>query len=56
MAKRFKNMLIMVFKRLLSLNLCKNFDVLTKRMQNVNADIQGQVAHGSKKGTATNVL
>ena len=37
--------------------LSRNFDVLTKRMQNVNADIQGhQVALGSKKGTATMFL
>lgn len=33
--------------------LSKNFDVLSKRLQNVNADIEGyQVALGSKKGTA----
>ena len=37
--------------------LSKNFEVLTKRMQSVNADIQGhQVALGSKKGTATMYL
>jgi FkbM family methyltransferase len=34
--------------------LSKNFDILSKRLQNVNADIEGyQVALGSKKGTAT---
>jgi FkbM family methyltransferase len=33
--------------------LSKNFDVLAKRLQNVNADIQGyQTALGSEKGTA----
>jgi len=37
--------------------LSKNFDVLSKRLQNVNADIEGyQVALGSKKGTATMFL
>ena len=37
--------------------LSKNFEVLAKRLQNVNADIQGyQVALGSKKGTATMYL
>ena len=37
--------------------LSKNFDVLSKRLQNVNADIEGyQVALGSKKGTATKFL
>lgn len=37
--------------------LSKNFDVLSKRLQNVNADIEGyQVALGSKKGTATMYL
>jgi FkbM family methyltransferase len=37
--------------------LSKNFDVLSQRLQNVNADIQGyQVALGSKKGTATMYL
>ena len=34
--------------------LSKNFDILSQRMQEVNADIQGyQVALGSEKGTAT---
>jgi FkbM family methyltransferase len=34
--------------------LSKNFDILSERMQEVNADIQGyQVALGSEKGTAT---
>jgi FkbM family methyltransferase len=34
-----------------------NFDILNKRLQNVNADIQGyQVALGSEKGTATMYL
>lgn len=37
--------------------LSKNFDVLSQRLQNVNADINGhQVALGSKKGTATMYL
>ena len=37
--------------------LSENFDVLSQRLQNVNADIQGyQVALGSKKGTATMYL
>ena len=37
--------------------LSKNFNILSQRMQNVNADIQGhQVALGSKKGTATMFL
>ena len=37
--------------------LSKNFEVLAKRLQNVNADIQGyQVALGSQKGTATMYL
>lgn len=37
--------------------LSKNFDVLSQRLQNVNADIEGyQVALGSKKGTATMFL
>tara|TARA_Y100000004_G_scaffold78135_1_gene87955 strand:+ start:2720 stop:3352 length:633 start_codon:yes stop_codon:yes gene_type:complete len=37
--------------------LSKNFDVLSERLQNVNADIEGyQVALGSKKGTATMFL
>lgn len=34
-----------------------NFDILSKRLQNVNADIQGyQVALGSEKGSATMYL
>jgi len=37
--------------------LSKNFEVLAKRLQNVNANIQGyQVALGSQKGTATMYL
>ena len=37
--------------------LSENFNVLSQRLQNVNADIQGyQVALGSKKGTATMYL
>ena len=37
--------------------LSENFDILSQRLQNVNADIQGyQVALGSKKGTATMYL
>jgi FkbM family methyltransferase len=37
--------------------LSKNFDVLSKRMQNINADINGyQVALGSKKGIVTMYL
>lgn len=37
--------------------LSKNFEVLSQRLQNVNADIEGyQVALGSKKGTATMYL
>ena len=37
--------------------LSKNFDILSQRMQKVNADIQGyQVALGSEKGTATMYL
>ena len=37
--------------------LSKNFDVLSQRLQNVNADIEGyQVALGSEKGTATMYL
>jgi len=37
--------------------LSKNFNILSQRMQNVNADIQGhQVALGSKKGNATMFL
>ena len=37
--------------------LSKNFDILSKRLQNVNADIEGyQVALGSKKGIATMFL
>lgn len=37
--------------------LSKNFDVLSQRLQNVNADIQGyQTALGSQKGTAVMYL
>lgn len=37
--------------------LSKNFDVLSQRLQNVNADIQGyQIALGSRKGTAVMYL
>ena len=37
--------------------LSKNFDILSKRLQNVNADIEGhQVALGSKKGIVTMFL
>ena len=37
--------------------LSKNFDILSERMQEVNADIKGyQVALGSEKGTATMYL
>ena len=37
--------------------LSKNFDILSQRMQKVNADIKGyQVALGSEKGTATMYL
>jgi FkbM family methyltransferase len=37
--------------------LSKNFDVLSQRLQNVNADIQGyQIALGSQKGTAVMYL
>jgi len=37
--------------------LSKNFEILSQRLQNVNADIEGyQVALGSKKGTATMYL
>lgn len=37
--------------------LTKNFDVLTKRMQNINANVSGhQVALGSSKGTAVMYL
>jgi len=37
--------------------LSENFNILSQRLQNVNADIQGyQVALGSKKGTATMYL
>ena len=37
--------------------LSENFNVLSQRLQNVNADIQGyQVGLGSKKGTATMYL
>jgi hypothetical protein len=37
--------------------LSKNFDVLSERLQNINADIQGyQTALGGEKGTSTMYL